>query len=220
MGKLWELYLYVVCRLPMSVLPSKHPQLLKYKYKYKEKRVPIMISATTVIENFWEPTSPLTTTAPAKATGWGIAGIASHLKDFIQNLETSSTPKDGVFNHTIPYHICHFWYATASFKPRPPQIAWRSSILPRIMLYNCVCCDFFNRRHYIIVVSIIWLTNRVFWVINIVFWIINRVFSVLCFKADFLLHLLFDVFYHIQLSMFSLVSKLTPCSAIQNGRIP
>ena len=70
-------------------------------------------------------------------------------QNFIQNSETSSPPKDGVFNHTIPYHICHFWYATASFKPRPSPIAWRSPILswPRIMLYNCICYDFFNRRH-------------------------------------------------------------------------
>ena len=113
MGKLWELYLYVVCCLPMSVLPSKHPQLLKFKYKYKEKRVPIMISATTVIENFWEPTSPLTTTAPAKATGWGIAGIASHLKDFIQNSETSSPPKDlpVVTVITIKYELCFQRYS-------------------------------------------------------------------------------------------------------------
>ena len=108
MGKLWELYLYVVCRLPMSVLPSKHPQLLKNK-----KRVPIMISATTAIKNFWEPTSPLTTTAPAKATGWGIAGIASHLKDFIQNLETSSPPKDlpVVTVITIKYELCFQRYS-------------------------------------------------------------------------------------------------------------
>ena len=51
--------------------------------------------------------------------------------------------------HTISYHIFHFWYATASFKPRPSPIAWRSPILswPRIMLYNRVCYDFFNRRH-------------------------------------------------------------------------
>ena len=113
MGKLWELYLYVVCCLPMSVLPSKHPQLLKYKYKCKEKRVPIMISATTAIENFWEPTSPLTTTAPAKATGWGIAGIASHLKDFIQNSETSSPPKDlpVVTVITIKYELCFQRYS-------------------------------------------------------------------------------------------------------------
>ena len=51
-----------------------------------------------------------------------------------------------------------------------------------------------NAVLYIIVVSVIWLTNQMFWVLNIVFWIMNRVFSVLCFKADFFLHL-FDVLY-------------------------
>ena len=61
-----------------------------------------------------------------------------------KRLEFSTIPY-----HTIPYHICHFWYATALFKPRPSPIAWRSPILswPRIMLYNRVCYDFFNRRH-------------------------------------------------------------------------
>ena len=172
MGKFWELYLYVVCRLPMSVLPSKHPQLLKNK-----KRVPIMISTTTAIKIFWEPTSPLTTTAPAKATGWGIAGIASHLKDFIQNSETSSPPKDRVFNHTIPYHTIFVIFGT---QPRHLSPGLHKS-LDVLQSYPESCCTiafavifqpsplYYSGFNHLIDKSSLW-------VINIVFWIINRVF--------------------------------------------
>ena len=102
---------------------------------------------------------------------------------------------------TIPYHTIFVIFGT---QPRhlSPGLHQSLDVLQSWADPESCCTIAFamtfstvaiNAVLYIIVVSVIWLTNRVFWVINIVFWIINRVFSVLCFKADFFLHL-FDVF--------------------------
>ena len=101
------IYLYVVCRLPMSVLPSKHPQLLKYN----EKRVPIMISATAAINFFesqprpWQqqlqPRPPDEALLVSPATSK--ISYRTRRLQALQKMEFSTIPYHTIPYHTIPY---------------------------------------------------------------------------------------------------------------------
>ena len=179
-----------------------------------------MISATTAVKIFESQPRPwqqqLQPRPPDEALLVSPATSKTSYKtrrlQVLQKMEFSTIPY-----HTIPYHTIFVIFGTQPRYLSPGLHQSLDVLLSWADPESCCTIAFamtfstvaINAVLYIIVVSVIWLTNRVFWVIYIVFWIINRVFSVLCFKADFALYLfdffsLFHVLHILQTySMFS-----------------